>query len=51
MIDEPKGARVGEKAPEFYIETADGVFPLTQLAARHDKLIVTSQDSYRYHPN
>jgi hypothetical protein len=51
MIDEPKGPRVGEKAPEFLIETTDGRFPLNQLAARHENLILTSQDSYRYHPN
>jgi hypothetical protein len=51
MIDKPEGPRVGEKAPEFFIETADGRFSLNQLAARHEKLILTSQDSYRYHPN
>ena len=51
MIDELEGPRVGEKAPEFLIEIPDGRFPLSQLAARHEKLILTSQDSYRYHPN
>ena len=51
MIDEPKGPRVGEKAPEFPIETPDGRFLLHRLAGRHEKLILTSQDSYRYHPN
>lgn len=51
MIDEPKEPRVGAKAPEFLIETANGRFLLNQLAARHEKLILTSQDSYRYHPN
>jgi hypothetical protein len=51
MIDEPKVPRVGEKAPEFLIETSDGELPLSELAARHEKLILTSQDSYRYHPN
>ena len=51
MIDEPDGSRVGEKAPEFRIETPDGWLPLSELAARHEKLILTSQDSYRYHPN
>jgi hypothetical protein len=48
MIDEPKksqGPRVGEKAPEFLIETPDGRSPLSQLAAHHEKLILTSQDS------
>jgi hypothetical protein len=42
---------VGLKAPEFFIETADGRFSLHQLAARHKSLILTTQDSYRYHPN
>jgi hypothetical protein len=51
MLDETKGPRVGEKAPEFCIKTFDGLLPLSQVAARHEKLILTSQDSYRYHPN
>ena len=51
MVDELKGPRVAEKAPEFLIETPHGGLPLSQLAARHEKLILTSQDSYRYHPN
>jgi len=46
-----KEARVGVKAPGFLVKTADGRFPLHQLAARHQRLILTSQDSYRYHPN
>ena len=51
MIDAPKEPRLGEKAPEFLIETSDGRLLLSQLAARHEKLVLTSQDSYRYHPN
>jgi hypothetical protein len=51
MIDEPRHPRVGENAPEFRIETPDGQLPLSQVAARHENLILTSQDSYRYHPN
>ena len=51
MTDEQEGPRVGTKAPEFLIETADGGLALSQLAAQHEKLILTSQDSYRYHPN
>jgi len=51
MIAEPKGPRVGDKAPEFLIATADGSMPLHQLAARFKKLVLTTQDSYRYHPN
>ncbi|MGH7887737.1 MAG: hypothetical protein ACREPG_07715 [Candidatus Binatia bacterium] len=51
MIAEPKVSRVGVKAPEFLIETSAGRFPLRQLASQHEKLILTTQDSYRYHPN
>jgi hypothetical protein len=51
MIAKSKGPRVGAKAPEFFIDTPDGRFPLHQLAARNEKLILTTQDSYRYHPN
>ena len=51
MIAKPKAPRVGVKAPEFVIDTSDGRFSLHQLAARHEKLILTTQDSYRYHPN
>jgi hypothetical protein len=51
MIAKAKAPEVGVKAPEFVIETADGRIPLHQLAAQHEKLILTTQDSYRYHPN
>ena len=51
MIAEPNGPRVGARAPEFLIATPDGRLPLHQLAARHKKLVLTTQDSYRYHPN
>ena len=51
MIAKPKVPRVGATAPDFLIETSDGRFPLHQLAAQHEKLILTTQDSYRYHLN
>jgi len=51
MIAKPQMPRVGGTAPEFLIETSDGRLPLCQLAARYEKFILTSQDSYRYHPN
>jgi hypothetical protein len=51
MIAKPNAPRVGEKAPEFLFETSNGSLSLHQLAARHKKLILTTQDSYRYHPN
>ncbi len=51
MTAEPTSLRVGDKAPGFLVATADGNLRLDQLAARHEKLVLTSQDSYRYHPN
>jgi len=51
MIAKPEAPGVGVKAPDFLIETSDGSFPLHRLAAQHEKLILTTQDSYRYHPN
>jgi hypothetical protein len=51
MIAETQGPQVGDKAPEFRIDTAGGNLSLHELAARHQKLVLTTQDSYRYHPN
>jgi hypothetical protein len=51
MSTNVKKLRLGVKAPEFLIETPDGRFSLHQLAARREKLLLTPQDSYRYHPN
>jgi len=51
MTGETKCPQVGAKAPEFLIATPDGRLPLHQLAARYQKLVLTTQDSYRYHPN
>jgi hypothetical protein len=51
MNTQPNEAQVGAKAPDFTIDKADGRLPLHQLAARYQKLILTTQDSYRYHPN
>ena len=51
MIAKANAPGVGIKAPEFLVDTADGKVPLHQLAAQHEKLVLTTQDSYRYHPN
>lgn len=51
MAAELTNPGVGSKAPEFFIDTADGRLSLRQLSERHRNLILTSQDSYRYHPN
>jgi hypothetical protein len=51
MTSELKIPQVGLKAPEFFVDTSGGRVSLHQLAARHPNLVLTSQDSYRYHPN
>lgn len=51
MSGKPRGPEVGELAPEFYVDTRQGKLLLSELAARYRKLVLTSQDSYRYHPN
>ena len=51
MIAKSNGPRVGAKAPEFLIATPDGSLHQHQLAARYKKLVLMTQDSYRYHPN
>ncbi len=51
MLGKKAGPEAGAKAPDFLIDTADGAMPLHRLAARCEKLVLTTQDSYRYHPN
>ncbi|HWH78564.1 MAG TPA: hypothetical protein VNT76_14380 [Candidatus Binatus sp.] len=51
MIANMNSPHVGTKAPEFFVDTPGGRLPLQQLAAQHKKLVLTTQDSYRYHPN
>ena len=51
MSTEAIAREVGEKAPDFLVATSAGEISLHQLAAQHNKLILTTQDSYRYHPN
>jgi hypothetical protein len=51
MMINAQALRIGDKAPEFLVETAEGSLSLRQLAAGYRKLILTTQDSYRYHPN
>jgi hypothetical protein len=51
MSAKQKGLEVGIKAPSFLIETPDGKLPLHQLATRCESLVLTTQDSYLYHPN
>lgn len=51
MGNEQRGPDVGDRAPEFFVKVGRDRLPLSQLAASHDKLVLTSQDSYRYHPN
>jgi hypothetical protein len=51
MTAEPNALRVGDKAPEFAIATVDRGVTLHRLAAQCQQLVLTTQDSYRYHPN
>jgi len=51
MSAKENAPHVGTKAPEFFVDTPDGRLPLQQLAAQHKKLVLTTQDSYCYHPN
>jgi hypothetical protein len=51
MGNEQRGPEVGDRAPEFFVKVGSERLALSQLAARHGNLVLTSQDSYRYHPN
>jgi hypothetical protein len=51
MGNEQRGPGVGDLAPEFFVQVGGSKLSLSQLAARRDKLVLLSQDSYRYHPN
>jgi hypothetical protein len=51
MGKEQRGPDVGDLAPEFFVAVGNGRLALSQLTARRDKLVLMSQDSYRYHPN
>jgi hypothetical protein len=44
------GPTVGERAPEFWIDTASGRLTVGELTARVGALVLVSMDSYRYHP-
>ena len=48
-VEVTDGPQVGERAPEFLIDTPSGRLPLRAVAARAGKLVLASQDSYRYH--
>jgi hypothetical protein len=51
MGNKHRGPEVGDLAPEFFVQVGSNRWELSQLAARHDKLVLLSQDSYQYHPN
>ncbi len=51
MDNEQRGPEVGDFAPEFFVEVGDSRLVLSNLAARSEKLILMSQDSYQFHPN
>lgn len=49
-MDEGAAPQVGERAPEFFVETPTGRISIGQLAAQVGTLVLVSLDSYRYHP-
>jgi len=49
--NEQREPEVGDLAPEFTVEVGDDRLAMSNIAARCKKLILLSQDSYRYHPN
>ena len=51
MGNEQRGPGVGDLAPQFFVAVGGTRLALNHLAASRDKLVLMSQDSYRYHPN
>lgn len=41
---------VGEKTPDFLVDTPSGRVSIHQLAAQAGTIVLLSLDSYRYHP-
>ncbi len=46
-----EGPQVGERAPDFFVQTPTGTLRMSELAADAGKVILISQDSYRFHPS
>ena len=44
------GPQVGERAPDFVVETPSGRLLISELAAEAGKVVLISQDSYQFHP-
>ena len=49
-VESAAGPQVGERAPDFVVETPSGRLPIGELAAQAGKVILVSQDSYQFHP-
>ena len=45
------GPQVGERAPDFVVETPSGRLLISELAAEAGNVVLISQDSYQFHPN
>jgi len=45
------GPQVGERAPDFFVQAPAGTLRVSELAARVEKVVLISQDSYQFHPN
>jgi len=50
-VESADGPQVGERAPDFVIETFSGRSLMSELAAEAGKVVLISQDSYQFHPN
>ena len=44
------GPQVGERAPDFVVETSSGRLLISELAGHAGKVVLISQDSYQFHP-
>jgi hypothetical protein len=49
-VETADGPQVGEKAPDFVVETPSGRSLMSELAAQAGKVVLISQDSYQFHP-
>jgi hypothetical protein len=50
-IESADGPQVGERAPDFFVQAPTGKLCMSELAAQAGKVVLISQDSYRFHPN
>jgi len=49
-VESADGPQMGETAPDFFIQAANGTLRMSELAAETGKVVLISQDSYQFHP-